>query len=71
MRLVKSAVVGFASRLLLAFGVAFILLATLYALFPDLKMSTGAFLISLFVLASVLALVYKYRRTRDRRLGRD
>ena len=44
----------FASRLLQAFGVAFILLAALYTLVPDLKMSNGAFILGIFSILGVL-----------------
>jgi len=44
----------FASRLLQAFGVAFILLAALYASVSDLKMSNGAFILSILAILGVL-----------------
>jgi exopolysaccharide biosynthesis polyprenyl glycosylphosphotransferase len=44
----------FASRLLQAFGIAFILLAVLYASVPDLKMSNGQFLLSILAILGVL-----------------
>jgi sugar transferase (PEP-CTERM system associated) len=44
----------FAARLFQAFGVAFILLAVLYAIFPAIRISADLFLISLIVLLVVL-----------------
>jgi exopolysaccharide biosynthesis polyprenyl glycosylphosphotransferase len=45
---------GFASRLVQAFGVAFFLLAALYASVPQLKTSNGAFLLSILAILGVL-----------------
>jgi len=44
----------FAARLFHAFGVAFILLAVLYAVFPELKISSEPFLVSVFAILAVL-----------------
>ncbi|HZO38331.1 MAG TPA: sugar transferase [Methylomirabilota bacterium] len=45
---------AFAGRLFHAFGVAFILLAGLYALFPAIRISSGAFLVSLLISVAML-----------------
>ncbi len=45
---------GFASRLLQSFGVALILLAGFYAVFPDTRVTEGAFLSSLLVIVGLL-----------------
>jgi len=44
----------FAARLFQAFGVAFILLAVLYAVFPAIRLSAELFLLSLIVLLALL-----------------
>ncbi len=44
----------FASRLLQSFGVAFILLATFYTLFPETKIAGGPFLSSLLIILGLL-----------------
>jgi exopolysaccharide biosynthesis polyprenyl glycosylphosphotransferase len=58
----------FASRLLQAFGVAFIFLAAFYGLLPQIKISNEAFLLSLLIILSVLlplrALTYSLMRRR-------
>jgi len=59
---------GFASRLLQAFGVAFILLAIFYTLFPDTKLAERPFVSSLLIVLGVLlplrALSYVIMRSR-------
>jgi exopolysaccharide biosynthesis polyprenyl glycosylphosphotransferase len=58
---------GVASRLVQAFGVAFILLATFYTLFPDMRIAGGAFVSSLLIIVGVLlplrALTYAIMRS--------
>ena len=58
----------FASRLLEAFGVAFILLAAFYALLPGVKVSKSAFLLGIMAILAVLvplrALSYSLMRRR-------
>ena len=58
----------FASRLLQAFGVAFVFLAAFYALLPASKISNEAFLLSLLIILPVLlplrALTYSLMRRR-------
>jgi exopolysaccharide biosynthesis polyprenyl glycosylphosphotransferase len=58
----------FASRLLQAFGVSFILLAAFYAVVPEVRIPTGAFLLSILAILGVLVplrvLSYGCMRTR-------
>ncbi len=67
LRIVRS-FVDFASRLLQAFGVAFIFLAAFYGLLPEIKISNEAFLLSLLIILPVLlplrALAYSLMRRR-------
>src|SRR5262249_27789728 len=58
----------FASRLLQSFGVAFILLAAFYSLFPETKVAQGPFVSSFLVIIGVLlplrAVSYSVMRSR-------
>lgn len=59
---------GFASRLLQAFGVAFIFLAGFYTLFPGVQMAQGPFVSSVVIMAGLLlplrAATYAFMRSR-------
>src|SRR2546422_8991834 len=53
LRIVRS-LSGFASRLLQAFGVTFILLAVFYSIFPDTAIARGPFVSSLVIIVGLL-----------------